>query len=186
MLSSDKNVETISQLIEMVKHNIELRKEYAKLDVVEKVVRLLTMFALALLVVVLVFAILLFTSAALAVWLSQFIELYQSLLVVSGFYLLVLLLGYAMRKSWIERPLIRPYQSLEEIQMRKEQLSEVIDLENQEIKRLWDQLAEKDEELSRGEQIAQFIKYGFMAYDGFMTFRKLKNSYGSILNIFRR
>ena len=83
MLSSDKNVETISQLIEMVKHNIELRKEYAKLDVVEKVVRLLTMFALALLVVVLVSAILLFTSAALAVWLSQFIELYQSLLVVS-------------------------------------------------------------------------------------------------------
>ena len=81
---------------------------------------------------------------------------------------------------------IRPYQSLEEIQMRKEQLSEVIDLENQEIKRLWEQLAEKDEELSRGEQIAQFIKYGFMAYDGFMTFRKLKNSYGSILNIFRR
>ena len=107
MLSSDKNVETISQLIEMVKHNIELRKEYAKLDVVEKVVRLLTMFALALLVVVLVSAILLFTSAALAVWLSQFIELYQWLLVVSGFYLLVLLLGYAMRKSWIERPLVK-------------------------------------------------------------------------------
>ena len=63
---------------------------------------------------------------------------------------------------------IRPYHSLEEIQMRKEQLSEVIELENQEIKRLWEELTVKDEELSRGEQIAQFIKYGVMAYDGFM------------------
>ena len=42
MLSSDKNIETITQLVEMVKHNFELRKEYAKLDVVEKVVRLLS------------------------------------------------------------------------------------------------------------------------------------------------
>jgi hypothetical protein len=81
---------------------------------------------------------------------------------------------------------IKPYHSLEEIQMRKEQLDEVIELENEEIRRLWVQLTNEDQELSRGEQIAQFIKYGFMAYDGFMTFRKLKNSYGSILNIFRR
>lgn len=81
---------------------------------------------------------------------------------------------------------IRPYHSLEEIQMRKEQLSEVIELENQEIKRLWDELTVKDEELSRGEQIAQFIKYGVMAYDGFMLFHKLRNNFGSILNIFRR
>ena len=39
MLSSDQNIETISQLIEMVKHNIELRKEYTKLDVVENLPR---------------------------------------------------------------------------------------------------------------------------------------------------
>lgn len=81
---------------------------------------------------------------------------------------------------------IRPYNSLEEIQMRKEQLSEVIDLEDEEIKRLWDKLTTKDEELSRSEQIMQYIKYGMMAYDGVMMLRKLKTNYGSILNIFRR
>ena len=81
---------------------------------------------------------------------------------------------------------IRPYHSLEEIQMRKEQLSEVIDLEDEEIKRLWDKLTTKDEELSRSEQIMQYIKYGMMAYDGVMMLRKLKTNYGSILNIFRR
>lgn len=70
--------------------------------------------------------------------------------------------------------------------MRKEQLDEVIELENEEIKRLWGQLAADDENLSRGEQITKYIKYGMMAYDGVMTLRKLKRNYGSILNIFRR
>lgn len=81
---------------------------------------------------------------------------------------------------------VRPYHSLEEIQMRKEQLDEVIELENDEIKRLWGQLTAKEEELSRGEQIAKYVQYGIMAYDGVMTLRKLRNNYGNILNIFRR
>ncbi len=81
---------------------------------------------------------------------------------------------------------VRPYHSLEEIQLRKEQLDEVIELENEEIKRLWGQLSKDDEELSRGEQITKYIKYGMMAYDGVMTLRKLKRNYGSILNIFRK
>ena len=70
--------------------------------------------------------------------------------------------------------------------MRKEQLDEVIELENEEIKRLWGQLASDDENLSRGEQITKYIKYGMLAYDGVMTLRKVKRNYGSILNIFRR
>ena len=40
MLSSDKNVETIAQLIEVLKHYLGLQTEYVKLDVVDKVVRL--------------------------------------------------------------------------------------------------------------------------------------------------
>lgn len=42
MFSNDKNVETIGQLIEVLKHYIGLQSEYLKLDVVDKVVRLLT------------------------------------------------------------------------------------------------------------------------------------------------
>lgn len=107
MFSSDRNVETITQLIEMVKHNVELRKEYAKLDIVEKVVRLLSAAALALTLTFISVAVLLFASAAIAVWLSSYIGLTYSLLVVSGFYLLLLLLVYGSRKSWIERPLVK-------------------------------------------------------------------------------
>ncbi len=85
-----------------------------------------------------------------------------------------------------KRKRVRPYHSLEEIQMRKEQLDEVIELENQEIKRLWGQLTVNDEDLSRGQQIGKYIEYGIMAFDGVMTLRKLKRNYGSLLNIFRR
>ena len=61
MLSSDQNVETISQLVEVVRHYIGLQSEYVKLDVIEKVVRLLTvmaivaMFALLLIIMMIYF-----------------------------------------------------------------------------------------------------------------------------------
>ena len=46
MFSSDKNVETIGQLAEIIRHYIGLQKEYVKLDVIDKVVRLLTVAAM--------------------------------------------------------------------------------------------------------------------------------------------
>ena len=42
MFSTDNNVETIGQLVEVIKHYIGLQTEYVKLDVIEKIVRLIT------------------------------------------------------------------------------------------------------------------------------------------------
>ena len=42
MFSTDNNVETIGQLVEVLKDYIGLQKEFVKLDVTEKVVRLIT------------------------------------------------------------------------------------------------------------------------------------------------
>ena len=107
MLSNDRNVETITQLIEMVKHNVELRKEYAKLDIVEKVVRLISAATLSAIFIIIIAAVLLFVSAACAVWLSAYMSMPLALLSVAGFYLLLLLIVFASRKSWIERPLVK-------------------------------------------------------------------------------
>ena len=107
MFSSDKNVETLSQLIEMVKHNVELRKEYAQLNIVEKVVRMFSFTALSLIIAIIISAIILFLSVAFAVWLSQFTGLAMSLLIVALIYLLVLVVFYISRKSLIERPLVK-------------------------------------------------------------------------------
>lgn len=78
------------------------------------------------------------------------------------------------------------YASIEQMQQRKEQLREVITLEDKEIHRLWTQLTSNDKHTSKGEQFAAFVSYGVMAYDAVMMLRKLKRGYGGLLNIFRR
>ena len=66
MLSSDKNVETISQLAESMKHYIGLQSEYVKLDTVEKLVRLLTALAVVLVCMFILLFIMFCLSVALA------------------------------------------------------------------------------------------------------------------------
>lgn len=78
------------------------------------------------------------------------------------------------------------YATIEQMQLRKEQLREVIALEDKEIKRLWSQLTLRDDKQSRSGQIASFVSYGVMAYDAVMTLRKLKRSYGSVVSVFKR
>ena len=58
MLSSDKNVETIAQLVEALKSYMGLQKEYLKLNVIEKVVRLLTALTVAIVFIILGVAVL--------------------------------------------------------------------------------------------------------------------------------
>jgi hypothetical protein len=112
MLSSDKNVETIAQLIEVLKHYLELEGEYAKLTLIDKVVRLGTAIALAILFIILAVAVLTFFWIGIAFWLSHAIGLTAAFLSISAAHLALLLLFYMFRKSWIERPLVRFLASL--------------------------------------------------------------------------
>ena len=107
MLSSDKNVETIAQLIEALKHYLGLQTEYVKLDVIDKVVRLLTRATLAILLFLILIVVLLFASLGLAFWLSKHIGLTSAFMAVAALHAFVLLLIYAFRRPWIERPLVR-------------------------------------------------------------------------------
>lgn len=107
MLSSDKNVETISQLVGVLKHYLGLQKEYVKLDIIDKVVRLLTAAVLFTVFFLLVIAVMLFVSLAVAHWLSTWITMSAAYLLIAFIHLLFLLLVFANRKSWIERPLVK-------------------------------------------------------------------------------
>ncbi len=107
MLSSDKNVETIAQLIEVLKHYLGLQTEYLKLDVIDKVVRLLTAATLAIVFVLIIIAVFMYASFATAFWLSAYIGTAKAFLVVGGFHLLIFILFVIFRKSWIEKPLVR-------------------------------------------------------------------------------
>lgn len=107
MLSSDKNVETIAQLIEVLKHYLGLQSEYIKLDIIDKVVRLLTATALAILFFLLSIAIAMFLSLAVVFWMATFVGITKAFLMIAGIHLLLLLLFIVFRKPWIEKPLVR-------------------------------------------------------------------------------
>lgn len=64
MFSSDKNIETIAQLVELVKHRIGLQGEYLKLEITEKTVRLITAILLFTLFSLILIAILIYVSFA--------------------------------------------------------------------------------------------------------------------------
>ena len=112
MLSSDKNVETIAQLIEVLKHYLGLQKEYLKLDVIDKVVRLLTAATLAIVFILIIIAVLMYASFAFAFWLAIFTGAAKAFLVVGGFHLLIFILFVLFRKPWIEKPLVHFLASL--------------------------------------------------------------------------
>jgi hypothetical protein len=107
MLSSDKNVETIAQLAEVIKHYLGLQKEYLKLDIIDKLVSLLTAMALAIVFILITVAVVLYFTLALAFWLACYTGYTAAFFIVGGIHLLLLFLFIINRKSWIERPLVR-------------------------------------------------------------------------------
>ena len=78
MLSSDKNVETIAQLAEIVKHYLGA----------------------------------IFCSLAFAFWLASYTGTAAAFLVVGAIHLLLVIIFFLNRKSWIEKPLVRFFANL--------------------------------------------------------------------------
>ena len=77
----------------------------------------------------------------------------------------------------------RKYQTLEEIRLRKEQLYEAIQNDGLEISKTWKQLFVSREDTSRTEYITKMFSYGVTAFDAYMTVRKLRRNYGSLLSL---
>ena len=107
MLSSDKNVESIAQLIEALKEYVGLQKEYLELNAIEKIVRLVTALTIAVVFIILGVAVLFYLSFAVVYWLEPLTGLGLAFFIVSLFFAVLLALVYIFRKSWIERPLVR-------------------------------------------------------------------------------
>ncbi len=107
MISSDKNVETIAQLAEQLKHYVGLQSEYVKLDVIEKVVKLVTAAAMSFILMLLLVMTLIYLSFAAAYGMAAYIGYVAAFCIVAGIYLCLLILIIANRRRWIEKPLVR-------------------------------------------------------------------------------
>lgn len=106
MFSNDNNIETIGQLVEVIKHYIGLQTEFVKLDVVEKVVRLLTVAVMVVVLSVLLLLVLIYLSFAAAYALAPAMGKGWAFCLVATVYLVLFLLCIFFRKRFIERPLV--------------------------------------------------------------------------------
>lgn len=107
MFSNDQNIETIGQLVDVLKHYAGLQKEYLKLGTVEKTVRILTVIAMTAILGLLLVFVLAFLSFAAVSALAPCAGQAGACAIVAGIYFVVFLLFIAFRKQWIEKPLVR-------------------------------------------------------------------------------
>ena len=99
MFSNDQNIETISQLVEVVKRYIGMQGEYLRLDVIDKVVRLITALIVAAVVVLFLLIILIYLSFAAAYALADVVGLAASFGIVAAAYIVLFLIFMAIGKA---------------------------------------------------------------------------------------
>lgn len=75
------------------------------------------------------------------------------------------------------------YTSLEDIQARKDQLSEEINSDSNKFGAKWHQLFAPKATNSKAEMVGNLISNSLTAIDAFLLVRKLVKSYGSIFGI---
>lgn len=109
MFSTDKNIDTLAQLVKSVKDYIGLQKDLLQLNAVTKTAHVLTLLLLFVILSFFLLLIIIFLSFAAAFALSALMPTALAFLVVAGVYVLLLVLVYAKRNAWILQPLIRVF-----------------------------------------------------------------------------
>ena len=107
MFSTDRNIETIEQLVKLVKNYIGLQKEYMKLDIIEKTVRLITAMIIFIVIAFIMIGVLTYASFAVLFALAPVFGYPLSFSIIAAFYFVVFILFIAFKKSLIERPLVK-------------------------------------------------------------------------------
>lgn len=107
MFATDKNIESISKLIESFKRYLSLEARLWKIVGIEKAVRLSTLLLLLVAFFVMLIFAFMFLSAAAVFSIEPYIGIVGALLVVAAAHLLLFVLLILLRKPLIERPLIR-------------------------------------------------------------------------------
>lgn len=106
MFSSDRNIETISQLITEIKRYVELRAESFEIDIVRKLSQLVAALVLGAVLFMLACLAILFVSMMAAASLTPLLGSQAvAYAIVVAFYIILGLIIYYKRKSWIEFPL---------------------------------------------------------------------------------
>lgn len=112
MFSNDRNISMIERLITVFKHYIGLQNEYLRLDVIEKIVRLITGLLIFSILFLFIVIILIYLSFAAAYAIAPQTGYPAAFCIIAAFYIFIFILIFSFRKKWIERPLIKFITSL--------------------------------------------------------------------------
>lgn len=78
------------------------------------------------------------------------------------------------------------YNTLEEIRLRKDQLRDAIEQDEEQIGTLWNSLFAKQENATKGEYIAALVSKSVTAIDAFLLVRKLMKTYSDVFTFFKK
>ncbi len=112
MLSSQKNIEAMTNLASDVKDYVELKFEYAKIEAAEKATHLISSVVVFLFAVILGAAIMAFVSFTLAFILAQKVGIAIAFGIISVCYVLLFVALFALRRRYIEEPVARFFGNL--------------------------------------------------------------------------
>lgn len=108
MLSNDENIERIADFVAEAKEWLTLKKEYTKLDIIDKLVRVVSTLTIVFVIALLTLLALIYLSFAAAYYLA---DVWQSMplafLAVCLVYIIILCIVLMNRRAWIERPMVR-------------------------------------------------------------------------------
>lgn len=144
-IENEQTTARVSRLFEQIRRYFTLQKEYLSLNGVEMLTRLFTAIVLAVILILAGFLVILFGCFALAYWIGTLLDsTVLGFAIIAGVMLLVALLVWANRMSWIVQPTTRfmiglfatkvVTPTLEGVMTVKENTSQQIEAQEQEMR----------------------------------------------------
>lgn len=144
-IENEQTTARVSRLFEQIRRYFALQKEYLSLNGVEMLTRLFTAIVLAVILILVGFLVILFGCFALAYWIGTLLDsTVLGFAIIAGVMLLVALLVWANRMSWIVQPTTRfmiglfatkvVTPTLEGVMTVKESTSQQIEAQEQEMR----------------------------------------------------
>lgn len=98
--------EQYQQLLRDSRSYLNTQFDLLRLNLLEKLSRIIGLILFALVAILLVFAIFGFSAVAVAFVLAQWLPLWAAFLIIGGVFLLALILAIAFRKQWFINPIV--------------------------------------------------------------------------------
>jgi hypothetical protein len=177
--SNEQTTSRMSQLFEQARRYLTLQKDYLSLNSVEILTRLFSAIALAAILILVGFLVILFGSFALAYWIGDMLGSHiLGFVIIAGVLLASALLVYANRRAWIIMPTTRfmvgllasklTHPTEEAIAIEKEHLRQQLDDNQGEMKETANTLlAPLPEARNKWESASNLLQNGWTIFRGF-------------------